>query len=190
VIAALDALGIAYRQNDRLVRGLDYYTRTAFEYWDPGLDGQQNALGGGGRYDGLAGVLGFSETPGVGFAMGEDRVVLGLRERGRLAASMLPQVAVIPGVAGAETIAMGLAGSLRKGGLRVVVQYGRRSLKAHMRQAQKTGAPVVLILGDTEVAAGQVAVRDMARAEQSVVPQDQAVAAVRRLLETVGEPRA
>jgi histidyl-tRNA synthetase len=182
VLAALDALGITYRQNDRLVRGLDYYTRTAFEYWDPGIGGQQNALGGGGRYDGLAKVLGFPSTPGVGFAMGEDRVVLALQERGRTEAVPPPQVSVIPAAAESEATAMRLAARLRGQGLRVVVQFGRKSMKAQMRQAQKVGAPVVLILGDEEVASGLVAVRDMHRAEQTVVAQDLIAGAVEALL--------
>lgn len=182
VLAALGALGIAHHQNDRLVRGLDYYTRTAFEYWDPGIGGQQNALGGGGRYDGLAEVLGFPSTPGVGFAMGEDRVVLALQEGGGAEAARAPEISVIPAAADSEATAMRLAAGLRQGGLRVVVQFGRRSMRAHMRQAQKVGAPVVLILGDEEAASGRVAVRDMVRAEQSVVAQESVAGAVEALL--------
>ena len=182
VLAALDALGVDYRQNDRLVRGLDYYTRTAFEFWDPGIGGQQNALGGGGRYDGLAEVLGFPSTPGVGFAMGEDRVVLAVTERGRAEVARGPQVSVIPAAEAAGTAAMVLAGRLRELDLGVVVQHGRRSLKAQMRQAQKLGVAVVLILGEAELANGRVAVRDMANAEQIEVEQDQVVAAVEQVL--------
>jgi histidyl-tRNA synthetase len=182
LLEALDLLGIQYRQNDRLVRGLDYYTRTAFEYWDPGVGGQQNALGGGGRYDGLAAVLGFAPTPGVGFAMGEDRVLLARQERGLAEVPPGLEVAVIPAAAAAAGPAMVLAAQLREGGLSVVVQHGQRSLKAHMRQAQKTGAPVVLILGEEEVASGRVAVRDMANSEQSTVAQDATVGEVERVL--------
>ncbi|GAC1331862.1 MAG: histidine--tRNA ligase [Candidatus Dormibacteria bacterium] len=190
VLLALDALGIQYRQNDRLVRGLDYYTRTAFEYWDPGTGGQQNALGGGGRYDGLAAVLGFPSTPGVGFAMGEDRVVLALQDRGRESLPIVPEVAVLPAAEGSEAAAMELARRLRTTGTRVVVQHGRRSLKAHMRQAQKGGAPVVVILGEAEMVDGAVVVRDMARAEQSVVPRADAALEVQRVLQLaeVGRP--
>ncbi|HEY8741356.1 MAG TPA: histidine--tRNA ligase [Candidatus Dormibacteraeota bacterium] len=172
VLAALDGLEIGYHQNHRLVRGLDYYTRTAFEYWDPGHGGQQNALGGGGRYDGLAEVLGFRPTPGVGFAMGEDRVVLALQEAGRAEPELPPHATIIPAAAGSGPLAMRLAADLRGGGLRVVVQHGTRSLKAQMRQAQKLGAPIALILGEDEVAAGEVTVRDMRRSEQTRLRQD------------------
>ncbi|HEV1996804.1 MAG TPA: histidine--tRNA ligase [Candidatus Dormibacteraeota bacterium] len=182
VLGLLDALGITYNQNDRLVRGLDYYTRTTFEFWDPGHGGQQNALGGGGRYDGLAETLGFPSTPGVGFAMGEDRVVLSLQERGRAEPESLVEVSVVPAAEASEAAALQLAARLRDAGIRVVVQHGRRSLKAQMRQAQKLGVAAVLILGEDEMASGRVAVRDMARAEQSVVHQAGVVTAVEQIL--------
>ena len=182
VLGLLDALGIAHHQNHHLVRGLDYYTRTAFEYWDPGHGGQQNALGGGGRYDGLAESLGFPATPGVGFAMGEDRVVLSLQEAGRAEPERGPQVSVVPAAEASEAPAMRLTARLREAGVRVVVQHGRRSLKAQMRQAQKLGVSAVLILGEEEMASGRVAVRDMLRADQSMVAQEDAVTAVARVL--------
>jgi histidyl-tRNA synthetase len=182
LLATLDALGIDYQLNHRLVRGLDYYTRTAFEYWDPGHGGQQNALGGGGRYDGLAGVLGFPETPGVGFAMGEDRVVSAIEEHGRGVSELRPHAIVIPAAEGSGPAAMKLAATLRDRELSVVVQHGRRSLRAHMRQAQKLGAPAVLILGEEELASGRVAVRDMVGGEQTVVDISEVVLAVARVL--------
>ena len=182
VLVLLDALGLTYNQNHRLVRGLDYYTRTAFEFWDPGHGGQQNALGGGGRYDGLAETLGYPTTPGVGFAMGEDRVVLSLQESGRAEPESLAQVSVVPAAEASEAAAMQLAARLREARIRVVVQHGRRSMKAQMRQAQKLGVRAVLILGEDEMASGRVAVRDMARAEQSVVHQAGAVTAVEQIL--------
>jgi len=182
VLGLLDALGIAHHQNHHLVRGLDYYTRTAFEYWDPGHGGQQNALGGGGRYDGLAEALGFPSTPGVGFAMGEDRVVLSLQDAGRTEPESGPQVSVVPAAEASEAPAMRLAARLREADVRVVVQHGRRSLKAQMRQAQKLGVSAVLILGEEEMASGHVAVRDMLLAEQSVVPEEGVRAAVAQIL--------
>lgn len=188
VLGLLDALGIAHNVNHRLVRGLDYYTRTAFEFWDPGHLGQQNALGGGGRYDGLAETLGFPATPGVGFAMGEDRVVLALQEGGRAAAETLPQVSIVPAAEASEAAAMKLAARLREAHIRVVVQHGRRSLKAQMRQAQKLGVGAVLILGEDEMASGRVAVRDMARAEQSIVHQAGVVTAVEQVLGSAAQP--
>ena len=178
----LEALGIEFRDNPRLVRGLDYYTRTAFEFWDPGIEGAQNAYGGGGRYDGLAQVLGFQETPGVGFAMGLDRVVLKLEELGQSAAPERPDVYVIPAAEGSGPSAQLLARDLRRPGRRVVVDYAPRSLKAHMRQAQRLTAPVVVILGEAELNQGQVVVRDMAAAEQETVALEMAPEAVDRLL--------
>lgn len=190
VLGLLDALAIPYNQNHRLVRGLDYYTRTAFEYWDPGHGGQQNALGGGGRYDGLAEVLGFPATPGVGFAMGEDRVVLSLQEAGLAEPEPMAQVSIVPAAEAGVPAAFALAATLRDAGIRVVVQHGRRSLKAQMRQAQKTGVAAVLILGDEEMASGRVAVRDMLRAEQSVVHQEGVLTAVEQVLGAVVEAGA
>jgi histidyl-tRNA synthetase len=114
--------------------------------------------------------------------MGEDRVVLALQERGRAAVEVQPQVSVITAAEGSAPTALRLASTLRVAGLRVTVQSGSRSLKAHMRQAQKVGAPVVLILGDDELASGQVVVRDMVRGEQEIVPQDAAEAAVETVL--------
>ena len=170
VLGLLHGLGIAHHQNPHLVRGLDYYTRTAFEYWDPGHGGQQNALGGGGRYDGLAAALGFPPTPGVGFAMGEDRVVLSLQDRGRAEPESGPQVSVVPAAAASEAPAMRLAARLRDAEFRVVVQHGRRSLKAQMRQAQKLGVSAVLILGEAELQSGRGAGRDILRGGESGGP--------------------
>ena len=182
LLRTLDALGFAYVQNRDLVRGLDYYTRTAFEFWDPGMAGQQNALGGGGRYDGLAEVLGFSPTPAVGFAMGEDRLVLSLEDKGRMATPPPLHVAVIPAAEGSEVTAMQIATTLRDRELSVVVQHGRRSLKAHMRQAQKLGAPAVLILGEEEMAGGRVTIKNMDGGEQRMVDVAHVVAAVADVL--------
>jgi len=182
VLRTLDALEFTYTQNPDLVRGLDYYTRTAFEFWDPGVAGQQNALGGGGRYDGLAAVLGFPATPAVGFAMGEDRLVLALEDTGRTANPPPLHVAIIPVAEGSVVTAMQIATTLRDRELRVVVQHGRRSLKAHLRQAQKLGAPVVLILGEEEMAGGKVAIKNMDGGEQTVVARTDVVTAVADVL--------
>jgi histidyl-tRNA synthetase len=183
VKAGLDAVGVEYRENPRLVRGLDYYTRTAFEYWAEDLQGAQNALGGGGRYDGLAEVLGHPPTPAVGFAMGVDRAVLALERAGATVPAPPPQVYVIPAVVAARTRALDLAGALRRVGLRTVVGFGERSLKSHMRSAQKSGAPCVVIIGAQELAQGTAAVRDMVKGEQTEVNIELAVVAAAVVVE-------
>ncbi|MDP9325474.1 MAG: histidine--tRNA ligase [Candidatus Dormibacteraeota bacterium] len=172
VEGGLKALGIEYQANPRLVRGLDYYTRTAFEFWHADLEGAQNALGGGGRYDGLAETLGFAPAPAVGFAMGNDRVVLALRRAGATASPIPLAVYVIPTVADAAPTAATIARELRAEGWSVVLDAGDRSLKAKMRAAQKMAAGAVVIIGEDELKSGLVQLRDMAAAEQrEVVPE-------------------
>ncbi|HEV3232352.1 MAG TPA: histidine--tRNA ligase [Candidatus Dormibacteraeota bacterium] len=169
VLAGLRALAIPFEQNPRLVRGLDYYTRTAFELWSTDLDGAQNALGGGGRYDGLAKELGFADTPGIGFAMGMERAHLALQRAGQEDVAPVPDVFVIPAAPGSDEAAQRVAADLRGAALRTVVSFGERSLKASMRAAQKSGAACVVILGEQELAAGEAAVRNMATGEQERV---------------------
>ena len=117
VRAHLDALEVPYRLEPALVRGLDYYTRTAFEFYLPGRDGQQQALGGGGRYDGLVELLGGRPTPGIGFGVGLDRVVLALAERGASEPAVAPAAVVV----GADPVAtverLRVATDLRAAGL-------------------------------------------------------------------------
>jgi histidyl-tRNA synthetase len=180
---ALVALDIPFTENPRLVRGLDYYTRTAFEFWHDDLKGSQNALGGGGRYDGLAQVLGFEATPGVGFSMGVDRIVLALQRSGLSAAPPGAAVAILPAAEGAAVQAMRLASDLRLSGHVTVVDHGSRSLKSRMRQAQKMGAAVVVILGETELSAGAAAVRDMAGGGQEEVQLGAVAQSVSAILE-------
>jgi histidyl-tRNA synthetase len=137
----LDTLGIDYTLDDSLVRGLDYYTRTAFEFIGGGLETAQNAVGGGGRYDGLAESLGGRATPGVGFALGVDRILLSLGETGRphLDAFLVSETSP------AET--MEIVSDLRRQGLRVDFDGEGRSVKAQFRMARRLGAPVVLVFG-------------------------------------------
>ena len=182
VRAQLTALGLAFTENPRLVRGLDYYTRTAFEFWASDLDGAQNALGGGGRYDGLAAVLGGGDTPGVGFAMGVDRVALGLERSGAARQQHGTRTWIVPAADGADVAAQVLAADLRAAGWSVTVAYGGRSLKSGMRAAQKSGAECVLILGADELAAGEVTVRDMRVGEQTKVKRADVVAEVDRVM--------
>jgi histidyl-tRNA synthetase len=182
VLGGLDALDIAFEPNPRLVRGLDYYTRTAFEFWHEDLEGAQNALGGGGRYDGLAETLGFTPTAAVGFAMGSDRVVLALQRGGATASPPHLAVYVIPAVGAANPIAVQVARDLRTGGWSVVVDAGERSLKARMRQAQKSGAGTVVIIGENELASGRLTLRDMAAGEQTEVTREELGVEVDRIL--------
>jgi histidyl-tRNA synthetase len=188
VLAALDVMAITYNPNPTLVRGLDYYTRTAFEFWDPGIGGQQNALGGGGRYDGLAEVLGFTATPGVGFAMGEDRLVLALEERGQAGIESRPEVSIIPAAEGSTATAIRLATNLRAAGRSVLIQWGARSLKAQMRQAEKRGVRWVVILGDEEMASAEVTIRAMAGGTQERIPQQRIVPWISEMAKTEGSP--
>lgn len=139
VKASLDALGIPYTQDSRLVRGLDYYTRTAFEYVATRLDAAQNAVGGGGRYDGLAETIGGRRLPGVGFALGVDRIVLSRADEAKASLDVYIVAEVPPDQA------LLLASRLRAAGLRVDFDSEGRSVKSQFRSATRTGAPVTLV---------------------------------------------
>lgn len=170
----LDALGLEYRIDHRLVRGLDYYTRTVFEL--VGLDlGAQDALGGGGRYDGLVEACGGPPTPAVGFAAGMERVLLSLAATGQRAATPKPAAFIaVAGDAG-RLKALELAFRLRAAGYSAEMDYTGRSLKAQLRAAQKAGVDRVIILGDDELAAGLATVKDLATGEQRQVAQDKLI---------------
>lgn len=155
----LDKMGVPYRLEPRMVRGLDYYVRTAFEVTAPGL-GAQNAVGGGGRYDGLVRDLGGPETPGIGFAFGTERLLMAL---GALQAHIdeRPDLLLIPLDAEAEIQVLELAHKWRQQGLRIDVGTSQRSLKSQMRSADKNGVRVVAIIGEVERAGAAATVRDM-----------------------------
>ena len=147
----LDGLGIPYQRDPRLVRGLDYYTRTAFEYIATGLDAAQNAVGGGGRYDGLAEAIGGPPTPGVGFALGIDRLILAI---GEPAGPYLD--AYLVSETGPEE-ALRVASRLRQAGVSVDLDPDGRSVKAQFRAARRLDAPVILVWkgeGTVDVLAG------------------------------------
>ena len=158
VLALLEAHGVRPQLQPYMVRGLDYYCRTAFEVVAQGL-GAQNALGGGGRYDGLVKDLGGPDIAGVGFALGVERLAMVLGEQ---AAAAVPEFVIAPLGAAAEIAAMRLAQRLRRAGARVEVEPGGRSLKSQMRHAGKLGARYVVLLGEEELASGRMTVRDMA----------------------------
>ena len=171
VKAHLDALHVPFRVAPGLVRGLDYYTRTAFEYYVAGREGQQQALGGGGRYDGLVALLGGKPTPGIGFGLGLDRVALVLAEQagGTVPAETGP-LAVVVGADPDDTISrLRIATDLRTAGLRARADLARRKLGRQLEAAGKDGAHFAVILGD-ELEAGQVQMRDLLAGTQRLVP--------------------
>ncbi len=169
VKAILGTMGISYQVNERMVRGLDYYTRTTFEFTHGDL-GAQSAVLGGGRYDGLSESLGGPKAPGVGFAMGEDRLVLALQAQ-RAAAAVPVNAYIAPLGAGMNRHALKLARELRDAGL--VVDVGDESfrLKKAFDAAEKMGARYVVIVGENEVKAGNFAVKDIKSGEQVMVPR-------------------
>jgi len=172
----LDALGRPYTLNHRLVRGLDYYTKTVFEVWAAGI-GAQAAVCGGGRYDGLAEALGGPPTPGVGFASGIERIILTMKAQG-VEVPPPPRPLALIATLGEEAKLAGikLVTDLRAAGIPVVLAFGDRSLRSQMREASRLGVAYTLILGADEVQARQVIVRDMAAASQEPVAQGEVVA--------------
>jgi histidyl-tRNA synthetase len=181
VKAALDACGVAYTVEPRLVRGLDYYTRTTFEFTVPdgsGL-GTQNALLGGGRYDGLSEMLGGPKAPGIGFAIGEDRLILTLQAQAEAAAETKLDVFIAPMGVERNAEALRLAQELRRAGLSVEVGDGTFRLKKSFEAADKLARRMV-ILGEDELASGILTVKDFAAGEQSKVPRNELAEALRR----------
>jgi histidyl-tRNA synthetase len=174
VTAALDAAGVPYRRDHRLVRGLDYYTRTTFEFTHDGL-GAQNALLGGGRYDGLSEMLGGPRAPGIGFAMGEDRLVLTLLTalNQESAAPQVPQVAdafIAPLGEAVNAAALSLARELRHQGLWIELGDGSFRLKKSFETADKTARNIV-ILGEDELQSGVLTVKNFSTGVQTKVPR-------------------
>lgn len=167
----LTAVGVPFTVNDRLVRGLDYYTRTAFEFTHGAL-GAQNAILGGGRYDGLSESLGGPPAPGIGFAIGEDRLVMSLNKSAEEAIRK-PDVYIAPLGAGMNREAAWLARELRRQDL--VVELGDEAfrLKKSFEAATKAGAKFILIVGENEVKADAFALKDLASGEQVSVPRQE-----------------
>jgi histidyl-tRNA synthetase len=179
VQAGLRTLGVDYELAPRLVRGLDYYTRTTFEFAADALDTAQNAVGGGGRYDGLAEQMGGPATPGIGFGAGIERILLACDAEGTFPApSATVDVFVIDVVDG--THALDLTHQLRREGIRVDRAFDGRSMKAQMKQANRVGASVALIIGDQEVADGTITVRDLQSSQQEAVARADIVEHVRK----------
>ncbi len=183
VQGGLRALEIPFTIAPRLVRGLDYYTRTAFEFASSALDAAQNAVGGGGRYDGLVADLGGPEEPGVGFALGVDRTLLACDSEGVFDPQPAsPQVWVVAATAGTE--ALQLTAELRRAGLSVNRSFDGKSMKAQMKAANRSAAPVAVIVGDQEVADDTVSLRLMqGDGNQAVVARREMVSKVKELLQ-------
>ena len=166
----LGLLEIPFALNHRLVRGLDYYTRTVFEI-QPEAEGAQSTLGGGGRYDDLIEELGGKPTPAIGFAAGIERIILNLKQQG-VPIPTLPRPQVFIAYIGddARDEALKLAARLRKSGIGVIEAVGDKSLKAQLRQANTLGVRHAVIIGDQEVKTGTVILRNMTTSEQKTIP--------------------
>lgn len=173
VRAGLEAAGVAAEVNPRLVRGLDYYAHTAFEYWHSSLQGAQNSLGGGGRYDGLAEAIGFPVTPGIGYAFGVERLLLVAAEQGSAPAPE-PVCDVVVCSFGADPAvieaAAQLARALRAAGVRTVLDAGDRKPDRKLKSAARTGARLCVIVGDEEARDGTAQVRDLVHRSQEQHP--------------------
>ena len=174
----LQAVGVPYRLNDRLVRGLDYYTRTAFEFTHGAL-GAQNAILGGGRYDGLSEALGGPPAPGIGFAIGEDRLVLALKQTAE-SVQAKPDVYIAPLGAGMNRESGKLARDLRQQSL--IVELGDESFrpKKSLETASKLGSRFAVIVGENEVNSGSFALKNLQTGDQVSVPRAELVERVRR----------
>ena len=178
VCRGLDAAGIGYEIDDRLVRGLDYYTSTTFEWAGLALDAAQNALGGGGHYDGLVAEAGGPDLPGIGFALGVERILLACDAEDVFAAPATGPSVMVLRTGDVDAVAHDVLRSLRAAGVRADTPYGGRSLKAQFKAADRLGAAVAVVVGERDVADGNVTLRDLRSGEQRTVAIDVAVAEV------------
>ncbi len=168
----LDALGISYVLNPRMVRGLDYYTGTTFEFVHE-LLGAQSGIGGGGRYDGLMEQLGGQALSGIGFGLGVDRALLAAEAEGVIAAdAFASDLFIIPLGEAAKVQALTIAAELRRAGKIVEIAFGDRALKGAMKGADKSGATYVIVLGESEISSGTVELKEMKSGETKSVKID------------------
>ena len=164
--------GISFTPAPRLVRGFDYYTRTTFEYQSSTLDAAQNALGGGGRYDGLVELLGGPRLPGIGFGLGVDRILLAQEAAGTAPEGSRLDCYVIPLSAQERDLAVRLVRALRDAGLAADMPYADKGLKGNLKAADKLGARFAALIGAQEREAGSATLREMTAGDQETVPLD------------------
>ncbi len=182
VLELLDGLGVPCTVNPRMVRGLDYYTKTTFEFVHDGL-GAQSGIGGGGRYDGLMASLGGPPLSGIGFGLGVDRTILALAAEGvPVGETSRVDVFGVPLGTAALTALVPVAGALRASGVRVDLAYGGRGLKGAMKAADRSGARFALVLGDRDLEGGVVGVKDLVSGAQVEVALDAVVEHLRERL--------
>jgi histidyl-tRNA synthetase len=166
----LALLGRPFTISHRLVRGLDYYTKTVFEVWAEGI-GAQASVCGGGRYDGLVKVLGGPDTPGIGFGSGIERIILAMKAQG-VQVPALPRPEVLLASLGSESkiVAVKLLSDLRAANVAAVIAFGDRSLKSQLREASKQQVRYAVVIGEDEIRESRVAVRDMTLGSQELLP--------------------
>jgi histidyl-tRNA synthetase len=175
VLSGLDALGVAYKVDHRLVRGFDYYTRTTFEFSSEALGTSQNGIGGGGRYDGMVELLGGPPTPGIGFGLGIERILLACDAEGVFPVSPRPLDAFVVDTTGGSA-ARDLTAALRDAGLSADRAFDDRSMKAQFKAADRSGARWVLVVGPDEAESGTVSLRPLrGEGDQVTVPVDDVV---------------
>jgi len=177
VLDGLSAMGVLYQRNPRLVRGLDYYTRTTFEITATGL-GSQNAIAGGGRYDNLLSMLGGPDVGGIGFAFGMERMVMIMRTPGERVRGCFVVTQDSPEVL---REAVSILSELRREGIRAEAAFGK-SFKAQMRRADKAGYPLCIIIGGSELESSTLTLRDMTSASQKSIARDRALDEIRSML--------
>lgn len=179
----LDELNLPYVINNRLVRGLDYYTRTVFEIWAEGEEGKRHALGGGGRYDNLIKMMGGDSTPAIGFGLGLDRIAIEMKRLNtKLYKEPKPRVFLAQLGELAKKKSLNLFSDLQKNGILVSESFGRGSLKSQMRVANRLGVDVTLIIGQKEALDRTVIVKDMVSGTQETVTNEKLVPAVKKIL--------
>jgi histidyl-tRNA synthetase len=165
-------MGIEYTVDTRIVRGLDYYTKTVFEFICDGI-GAQSTVCGGGRYDGLMQQLGGPALPGIGFGMGLTRIILAMKESGCAdTEEKKPLLYIAPLGEAAVSKALSIVSKLREGGIYAECDICARSLKAQMKYADKIGAQYTLIIGDSELDCGRAQLKNMAKSEQTEIEID------------------
>ena len=184
VLRILDTLRVEYTVNPRMVRGLDYYTKTTFEFVHDGL-GAQSGIGGGGRYDGLMEILGGQPLSGIGFGLGVDRILLACQQEGCVPGSEAHcEMFGVPLGDAAKEVMMPLLAEARTQGIRTDMVFGSRGMKGAFKAADKSGAVVALVIGENELAAGTVVVKDLRNGQQQEVAKTDAVA---RALNIIGK---